>query len=112
MSARAGFLQPQLGRSRPARYRPQATGFFLDESLRFHTGARLRMSLKKVPESHEQLLRVFDTSGTKCLLNIVNDHCPDRFTAARLLEEIVSQRTSGNLWDVLVLSDGGDLALR
>ena len=32
-------------------------------------------------KGHEQLLRVSDAACAKCLLNIVDDHCADRFAA-------------------------------
>jgi hypothetical protein len=37
-------------------------------------------------------------------VNIIDDHCPDRFGAMRLIQKIVSQGTGCDLRNLLVLS--------
>ena len=43
-------------------------------------------------QRHEQFLRMPDTTGVERLVDVVNNHGPDGFSAMGLLQQIVCQR--------------------
>jgi hypothetical protein len=42
------------------------------------------MTLEKMAKGHKQFLRVSDAACAKRLVDIVDNHCPDRFAAIGL----------------------------
>jgi hypothetical protein len=61
------------------------------------------VAFKEMTKGHEQFLRVPDASCATRLMNIVDDHCADRFAPMRLFQEIVSQGAGCDLRNMLVL---------
>ena len=51
------------------------------------------------------------TPRVECFVNVVHDHRSDGFAAVRLIKQIVRQRSSGYLRDVLMFADRCDLIL-
>jgi hypothetical protein len=69
------------------------------------------MLIEKVPQRHEQLRRMLDSTLVECFVNIVDDHCSDDFAAMRLVQQIAGERGGSYFRDVLMFTDGGNLVL-
>jgi hypothetical protein len=69
------------------------------------------MLFEKVPQRHEQLRRMPDSTLVERFVNIVDDHCSNDFPAMRLLQQIAGEGRSGYLGNVLMFTDGGNLVL-
>jgi hypothetical protein len=67
------------------------------------------MGFQEMPQCHEQIAGMLNVSGVKRLVNIMDDHGPDGFCPARLVQQIARQSGSGNPWNVLVLADCSNL---
>src|SRR4029453_2283325 len=71
----------------------------------------LRVGFQEMPEHHQQLARVVLVAAAQRVVNVVADHVAYPLGAVRLLQQILSYRSCGDLRDMLMLGNGHDLVL-
>jgi len=67
------------------------------------------MVFEEVPQCHEQLSRMSNAPRVERLMNVIDNHGPNRFTSVWLRKQVARECRSGYVWDMLVLTDCGHL---